>query len=356
MLTRVVPDGGLGPDGTRHHVVVLTPGGPFADDLVRRGVPLVDLGMRPGRDAIRGYVRLVRLLRRLRPTMVLSWLYHADLLASLAAPLAGSPRVVWHVQGTLESLTGIPWHTRVVMRLLALLSSRPEAVAVNSEAGRRDHERLGYRPRRWVMLPNGFDTDEWRPDATDRDAVRAELGLSASAPVVVHVGRVHPAKDHATLLDAFARVHARLPEARLVCIGGGTQDLAGATAVVPGRPAAADAVVLALGDRDDVARLLRAADVAALSSRTEGLPNVIGEAMATALSCAVTDVGDCARLVGPTGRVVPPGDPEALADALEALLRLPVAQRAALGAAARERIGAHHGMVACRTAYRGLWS
>lgn len=356
MLTRVVPDGGVDADGTRHHVVVLTPGGPFADELVRRGVPVEDLDMRPGRDAVRGLVRLVGVLRRLRPTLVLSWLYHADLLSTLAAPLAGSPRLVWHVQGTLESLAGIPWHTRVVMRLLALLSRVPEAVAVNSSAGRRDHETLGYRPRRWVTLPNGFDTDEWRPDAADRTAVRAELGLPGAAPVVVHVGRVHPAKDHPTLLAAFARLRTRLPEARLVCVGGGTEGLPGAAPVAPGRPVAPDAAVLGLGDRSDVPRLLRAADVAVLSSRTEGLPNVVGEAMATGLPCAVTDVGDCARLVGPTGRVVPAGDPGALADALEALLLLPATDRAALGRAARDRIAAEHGMVACRAAYRDLWS
>lgn len=355
MLTRVVPDGGVDPDGTRHHVVVLTPGGPFADELVRRGVPLEDLGMRPGRDGVRGLLRLVRVLRRLRPTLVLSWLYHADLLATVAVPLAGSPRLVWHVRGTLESLAGIPWHTRIVMRLLALLSRRPDAVAVNSEAGRRDHERLGYRPRRWVLTPNGFDTEEWRPDPADRATVRAELGIPAAAPVVVHVGRVHPAKDHATLLAAFALLRARVPDVRLVCVGPGTEALPGVATTDRAAPDGA-AAVLALGDRDDVPRLLRAADVAALSSRTEGLPNVVAEAMATGLPCAVTDVGDAARLVGTTGRVVPPADPSALAGALEALLRLPEQQRAALGAAARERIRSEHGMVACRAAYAALWS
>jgi glycosyltransferase involved in cell wall biosynthesis len=348
MLTRIVPDRGIGEDGAHHTVVLLTRGGVFADDLRARGVPLVELGMRPGRDVVRGLARLVGALRAARPDVVVSWLYHADLMATLAAPFARRPRLVWHLQGTLRSLAGLPLHTRLTIRVLARLSRLPWAIGVNSAAGRADHERLGYRARRWIDLPNGFDTHEWRPDATDRADVRRELGVTDDDVVIVHVARVHPAKDHATLLAAFALLRASMPTAHLVCVGEGTEALALAEGL--------DDAVHRLGLRTDVARLVRGADLAVLSSVTEGLPNAVGEAMASGLSCVATDVGDCAALIGPTGTVVPASDPAALAAALAHACALPPAERRALGARARQRIEQHHGIGACRAAYGTLWS
>lgn len=348
MLTRIVPDRGVGEDGAHHTVVSLTRGGVFADDLRARGVPLVELGMRPGRDVVRGLARLVRVLRRARPDVVISWLYHADLLATLAAPLARRPRLVWHLQGTLRSLAGLPLHTRLTIRVLARLSRVPWAVGVNSAAGRVDHERLGYRARRWIDLPNGFDTREWHPDPSDRADVRRELGLGDDAIALLHVARVHPAKDHATMLAAFARLHAHHGSAHLLCVGEGTETL-----VVD---AGLRDVVHLLGLRTDVARLVRGADVAVLSSVTEGLPNALGEAMASGVTCVSTDVGDCATLIGPTGTVVPASDPEALAQALAGVCALTSVQRRDLGARARERIEQRHGIAACRAAYATLWS
>ena len=348
MLTRVVPPDGTGDDGSQHAVVVLGQRGPFADELTVRGVPVVALGMRPGRDLVRGTVRLVRTLRALEADVVLAWLAHASLLATLAAPFAGRPRLVWLVRTSLESWAGVPWHGRLTLRLLARLSRRPEVIAVNSEAGRRDHERIGYRPRRWVLVPNRFDPQEWRPDEGDRAAVRAELGLGADEVAFAHVARVHPVKDHATVLDAFERLAARCGRARLVLIGAGTEGLA--------LPAVPVGHVVALGERADVARLLRGLDVAVLASLAEGLPNALGEAMATGLPCVTTDVGDAATLVGATGRVVAVGDAAGLADALEELVLLPDAERAALGRAARGRVLAAHGPAMATSAYGGLWA
>lgn len=321
--------------------------GPFADELAARGVEVVRLGMRPGRDLVRGAVRLARELRRRRPDVVLAWLAHASLLATLVAPFVGRPRLVWLVRTSLESTAGLPWHSRATVRLLALLSRRPDLVATNSEAGQRDHARAGYRPRSWAVLPNLIDGAEWRPDATDRAAVRAELGLGGSDVAVVHVARVHPIKDHATVLAAFARLHAAHPEARLVCVGAGTESLA--------LPDGLGGPVRLLGERDDVARVLRGMDVAVLGSLAEGLPNALAEAMATALPCATTDVGDAAALVGPTGRVAPPGDAAALAGAIGELISLPAVERTALGAVARERVLARHGVPGALAAYARLW-
>ena len=192
VLSQVVPRPAEHP-GERHVVVSLVAGGMFCDELVAAGVEVRDLGMRPGRDVVRGTLRLARMLRELRPDLVISWMYHASLLDMLARPFAagaGRARMVWLLRGSLHSTTGLPLHTRMAIRVLAAFSGRPEAIAINSRSGRSHHVRAGYHPRRWIVLPNGCDTARFRPDVEDRAAVRAELGIGADAIVAITIAQL----------------------------------------------------------------------------------------------------------------------------------------------------------------------
>ena len=349
VLSQVVPRPDDAPH-ERHVVVSLVDGGMFADVLRDAGVEVRGLGMRPGRDVVGGTVRLAALLRELRPTMVIAWMYHACLLAMLARPLSGGARrtrMVWVLRGSLATLMGLPWHTRAIIRLLARASRRPESVVVNSRTGRRDHIRAGYRPRRWLVLPNGCDTDVFRPDPADRAAVRAELGIAKDAVVAIAVARVHPQKDHATLLTALRTVHADLPGMELILVGTGTERLA-----VDGDE---QLRVHGLGERRDVGRLYRAADLIVSSSVTEGLPNALLEGMASGLVPVVTDVGDCRAVVGDAGQVIAPSDSEQLAAAVTDLARHTPAVRGRLASAARQRVVDDYDSALARREYRALW-
>jgi glycosyltransferase involved in cell wall biosynthesis len=237
--------------------------------------------------------------------------------------------------------------TRLIVGWLARLSSRPWAVATNSRAGRRAHELLGYTPRRWVYLPNGVDTEEWRPDPGDAAGVRRELGLSPDEIVFAHVARVDPMKDHATFLGALPRVLQRNPNARFVLIGRGTESLS--------LPAGSEGRVLRLGERRDVPRLLRGFDVFVLSSVSEGFPNVVVESMATGLPCVVTDVGDAAELVRNAGIIVSPSDSAALAEAICSLLAEGGEAIKRLGNEARARVRSNWSLERSIQAYFELW-
>ena len=320
-------------------VVSLTDIGPVGEKIRALGVPVRALGMRRGVPDPRGVWRLVRLLKRQRPYLVQTWMYHADLLGGLAARLAGRGiPVVWGIHHSNLDPKGNKRTTIWTARVCARLSHRlPSRIVCCSEASRQVHAALGYAPQKMVVIPNGFDLSAFRPDPSARESVRRELGVAADALLIGLVGRFDPQKDHSNFVAAAALLSAAYPEAHFLLCGDGVnwdnQKLAGWI-----EEAGLRKRFHLLGRREDMPRLTAALDIASSSSYGEGFPNVIGEAMACGVPCAVTDVGDSAFIVGDTGLVVPPRDPEALAQAWKKLIDMGQEGRQRLGGAARKRI------------------
>jgi glycosyltransferase involved in cell wall biosynthesis len=330
--------------GMRHVVYSLAGEGMYGPELRRNGVEVHCLGMRRGSVPLVPFLSLVRQLRDRRPDVIMTWLYHADLLGSIAGRLAGVGRIVWNLRCSDFNFAQHPTLTKLTVKALAVLSRLPSAVVANSVAGRKAHEALGYHPRRWLYLPNGFDMAEWKPDAADRGEMRRKLGLADTDFAVGRIGRVDPQKDYANFIAAMQQLVPRHPALRVVLVGAGTHKLE--------LPAELRARTLTLGERKDIPHVMRALDALVSSSAYgEGLPNVIGEAMAAGVPCVATDVGDSAYLVGDAGLIVPARDAGALADAVEKLMELPPAERADMAARGRERVAAEFSLDRCLQRY-----
>jgi glycosyltransferase involved in cell wall biosynthesis len=209
-------------------------------------------------------------------------------------------------------------------------------VAVADEVRASIQQLYGYPDP--PLIPNGIPTDEYAPDPDRRVQWRQAHGIEPYATVLVHVGRFAPPKNHALLVEAFTQVRADAP-LDLLLVGGGELENAVREQVaglgLQGR-------VRFLGVRADVADILRASDVFVLSSRVEGNPLSVMEAMAAGLPVVSTAVGGVPELVreGVTGLLVPSEDAGALAQAMQALVDDPVRRRA-MGAAARQHAVAH---------------
>jgi glycosyltransferase involved in cell wall biosynthesis len=348
MLARLVT--GLDPERHRSTVVSMTGPGVVGPLLASSGIELHTLDMRRGIADLRGITRLATILRETQPDILQTWLYHADLLGMVARALTPPCALFWNVQ-CAESIDA-----DIVRRLLVWCSARPDIVVVNSLAGKRFHEQLGYRPKRWEHIPNGCDTNVFQFDAEARLKLRQELGIPDNAVAIGLPARFHPMKDHGNFLAAASRIAAVRPAVVFVLVG---------PHVDPSNRALAETIaahclnerVRLLGERDDMTAVYSALDIATLSSAFgEGCPNVLGEAMSCGAPCVATDCGDAADILGPTGIAVPPRDPEALAAAWERVISLGPEARQALGAKARDRVIASYDLRAIVQRYDALYS
>jgi len=299
------------PEAPRQTVINLLGAGAFGNAVKDSAVPLHTLNIRRPADALLGVRRLARLLRKLRPDVIQSWMYNADLLTYWAWRLGGlrqQSRLYWGVRCSDMNQGHYGRRLRWTVNACARRSHLPTGIVANSHAGAAVHQALGYSTGRMVVIDNGIDVDGFKPDPGARAQLRQAWGLSDAYPVVLHVARVDPMKDHALLLNA-ARER---PDVQFVAAGLGTEHLDGPPNL------------LGLGARTDVASLYAAADLfLSTSAYGEGFPNVVGEAMASGLRTVATDVGDTARIVGDAGEISASGDLPGLLAAIDRQLAAP---------------------------------
>jgi glycosyltransferase involved in cell wall biosynthesis len=323
-----------------HRVVVgsFYSNGRFQGDLEREGVSVVPLGKGSRWDVARFLLRLVRLVRTEKPTVLHTYLTVPNILAAGLKVIFPRLKTVWGIRASNMDLTMYDWLARLTDRLERRLAPVADLIIVNSESGRQYHLARGYPARKLLTVPNGIDTEEFRPDSSERDRVRGEWRLGSAERLIGIVGRFDPMKDHETFFRAAARLSKDIDNVRFAVVGDGKSEYReelNRLAEVLGIKSS----VLWVSSRNDMPAVYNALDILSLSSAFgEGFPNVVGEAMACGVPCVVTDIGDSALIVGDTGVVVPPKNPEALAKGWKVMLERLTREGGALSARARSRV------------------
>ena len=319
-----------------HCVVSLTPSGPMAKRIADLGVPVHSLNLHAAVPSPLRMWGIRSLTRQIAPDLIAGWMYHGNLMASLAGAGEHNLPVIWVIQSSLDGYENRRWRTKAVIRLGARFSYRPKAIIYASRVARTQHEAQGYCASSSLAIPNGVDCQEFIPDPRVRVDIRNELGLNESHILIGLVARRHPIKDQPAFVRAAATVARNQPLARFLLVGRGIdRDLSLRRLI---QELSLDDRVLLFGERSDIPRINAALDIVCCSSLGEAFSRSIGEAMACEVPCVVTDVGDNAYLIGETGICVPPRDPEALAGALNQLISAGPTLRKQWGSAARRRI------------------
>lgn len=317
-------------------VVSLMPieGSEIAERIKALGIPVHSANLSPSRPNPLALLRLRRIVSGFKPDIVHGWMYHGCLLANV---VAGKAPIVWGIRQSLYDLSAEKSVTRAVIKLCARMSLRPAFIIYNSEIAMRQHEAIGFSASNHALIPNGFDCERFRPNKDAAMRLRTELRIPPGAVLAGLIGRYHPVKDHANFLAAAGIVAKQRKDAHFILAG---KDLAESNFEIMRLVAANGLVgrISLLGSRSDIPAVNAALDIACSSSWSEGFPNTIGEAMACGVPCVATDVGESKALIGATGLIVPPRNPESFAAALMQLIDAGADARYCMGKAARSRI------------------
>ena len=304
-------------------------------------IPIYLLNINSKQEILQAIWRLINLVRKIQPDIIQGWMYHANLAAQFASLLTfQSVPTVWNIRHSVYSLKYEKSTTATIIKLLAKMSSFPKNIIYVSHISAKQHEKLGYQDSKSVVIPNGFDTEVFTPSINARNGLRRELGLTENAIVIGLIARYHPMKDHDNFLSAATLLLKKFPDIHFVLVGTGVQkENSGIVSLLSDFKLTHDPHFHFLGERQDISKITAGFDIASLvSAWGEGFPNVVGEAMSCGVPCVVTDVGDSAWIVGETGKVVPPKDPEKLAQVWQEMIELGQEKRNQLGTLARQRI------------------
>jgi glycosyltransferase involved in cell wall biosynthesis len=296
-------------------VLCLYGGGELLRELIDAGVSVISLDKSGRWDLARFSRRFVTVLRKLQPDILHSYLTAQNLLTVFVRPaLPADTRVVWGVRASNMDMRQYDWLAKSACWLESRVSRFADLIIFNSNAGRTFHLAAGFGGCRVAVIPNAVDTRRFATDKGSGSRLRATWCVPEGSLLIGIVGRLDPMKDHQTFLKAAAILANSRVDARFVCIGTGPEPYASDLKNLAGELGVGDKVIWPGLILHDVPAAYNALDICCSSSAYgEGTSNAIAEAMACGVPCVVTDVGDSKLIVGETGVLVPPKNPEALA-------------------------------------------
>jgi len=299
----------------KHTVISLMDEGKYGSLLKEAGVAVYCLNMPAGRVTLSGLYKLFKLIRKFKPNVVQTWMHHADLIGGVIARLAGIKNVFWNIRSTPLEVKRSKYSTILIIKLCAQLSKIiPKGIVCCAKKALEVHGSIGFETSKMTVIANGYDLSKLCVIPNSQAQLKKELG--DIFPLIGMVGRFDPQKEHFDLLDAFTIIKKKGTPHKLVLVGCEI-NTSNITLIDKIELLGLKDEVLLLDERTDITVIMNSLDLHVLSSSFgEGFPNVLAEAMACSTPCVTTDVGDAAFIVGDTGWVVPPKNPQALADAI----------------------------------------
>jgi glycosyltransferase involved in cell wall biosynthesis len=333
-----------------HEVICIGTPTPIGKDIEALGVTVHWLNEKRSGPLVLN--EAARLLRDNPPHILQGWMYYGNVLASLLGRRLPDTRVAWNIRHAPTHMPDEKLRIRGAMQLARAACLAPDLVIYTSHAGQESHEALGYNQYPHRVIPNGIDLTEFAPNPRIREQVRRRYGIGAE-PWVSMVCRYHPLKGVNEYLAATRRLLDAGCEARFALAGTGMEPGNAELVALMQRHQLDERSICLLGEIARPQDFLPGLDLLVQASWREGTPNILLEAMACGVATVATDVGDSAYILQDQARLVPPGDPAAMAAAMErALAEKGRAQRLA---AERAHLQARYEIEVCMQAYRNSY-
>ena len=319
----------------RHVVLCLFGGSDF--DFLSLNIPVYFGNISRGIPSVGEIVKLRHLVSTINPDLIHGWMYHSNLASSVLAK--SEIPIIWSIHHSLHDFSNEKMLTKSIIfgcRFLSHSSSIKRIIYVSSRS-MNQHEQFGFCVAKSLRIPIGFDCDIYTPNKISRDRNRSKLHYSDEHFLIGIAARYHPVKNHIGLIKAFSRIHAKLPQARLIMAGTGMVESNIELLNVINQNNLRSFICL-LGEENDMAGFFSLLDLNVLYSNSEGFPNVLGESMACGTLCVSTNVGDAAEIIYNTGVVVPVGDINSFVSAVIGIANEDISTKRIKSKAARDRI------------------
>lgn len=303
----------------KYNVISMGAGSYYADKIRKLGIDVLELNIKKNPLS-----SVVKIYKELKKTDVLCcWMYHSNFVGYIIGRLAHVKKIIWNVRHSELSKEFNKKTTLQINKWCAKHSKKVSEVIFNGYKSRTVHEAIGYYHENCVVIGNGVDTEEYKPNLSAKGQICTEIGIPDDRKIILSVTKNHPIKDIPMFLKAFAEIKIERKDVVAIICGSGVES--SNSALVDNckklNLRIGDDVIF-LGFREDVPLLLSSCDLYVLHSAGEAFPNTLIQAMSCGCLCLTTDVGDAAKIIGDSSCVVPPCNCHVFSQAVMRLLEL----------------------------------
>lgn len=297
-----------------------------------------------GLNTLKVILKLRKSIELVDPDVIQGWMYHANTFTSLSViGLTRKPKVVWGIHHSLASPKDESISTKIALGLSKVLSKQPSAIIYCAHSSKQQHTEFGFENAHQHVIANGVFLDKFQ--------LNLELHQST---VIGFAGRYHTAKGYPYLFETMGLLKNENIIFKIAGSGASLNNME-VKALFEQYQLDSQKVQL-LAQVSDMSTFYQSIDAFLMTSITEGFPNVLVEAMASGLPCISTDVGDAKYIVQDLGAIVPPRNPQALADAILQYAQKSQAEKQALKQATRERVEQNFSIEKVSEQYKAVWS
>ena len=294
-------------DYFKQSVICLGDKAVYGDKLEELGVEVYYLNFKNS-NKLNAFLNFKNLIKKISPDIVQGWMTHGNFASVLAYfILSCRPSLFWNIRQTVYKLKHEYILTRVLFLINILLSRIPNGIISNANISIKQLIKFGYKNDSFILIPNGFDTNYWKPDYILRQIERDKLKFNDNDFVLGYVGRYHPMKNIKLLLESFHKISQQNSKIKLVIVGQNLNNYnINEKSIIDMIP---QNQILIIDNTEDVKKYYNIFDLLILCSAWgEGFPNVLGEAMSSELCCISTPVGDTPDILEDVGYLVPLDD------------------------------------------------
>jgi len=339
-----------------HHIVCLTNKSFYSNLLEENNIKIYELNMNKFYFLFTSPIKFYSILRKIKPQIVQTWMYHSDLFGGIIARLAGIKIVLWNVRSSSFKLPEITYSSLLVSRINALISwFIPTNVICCGKYAAQCHANQGYDPSKIKIIFNGVDTKLFAPNSENRSLVRKKYKINRDTILLGMVARYTPLKDHRTLLKSLSLLN-NLKQDWICILSGRGIDHDNYELLEMINSLNLSKKVLLIGTQININEIYNALDLHILSSTSEGFPNCLIEALSSGIPCISTNVGDAKFILKDVGWVINPSNPYQLARVVKKFFGLSESERKKISEFSRNRIKSKFSLAKLTEKYDDLYS